>query len=184
VRATRLLERGGGPLHAGVRRLGELERRIAENLTADLRVERLAERVGMSPSNLARRYTETRKRTCASPILRPSVNNHPDVPTADQTKTSRRSMTFEPIAIGDPHEFQTVNGCNWRGCDKNESTGTTPAARLQASIPRRGAAGGPSRACALAKLVLCENSADAGSRDNRRIRGSRRRLVAPELGPT
>jgi transcriptional regulator GlxA family with amidase domain len=46
-----------------VRRLGELERWIAENLTADLRVERLAERVGMSPRNFARRYTETRKRT-------------------------------------------------------------------------------------------------------------------------
>ena len=44
---------------------GELERWIAENLTADLRVERLAERVGMSPRNFARRYTETRKRTPA-----------------------------------------------------------------------------------------------------------------------
>ncbi|MGH9200084.1 MAG: GlxA family transcriptional regulator [Vicinamibacterales bacterium] len=41
----------------------ELERWIVENLTADLRVDRLAERVGMSPRNFARRYTETRKRT-------------------------------------------------------------------------------------------------------------------------
>src|SRR5262249_50875416 len=40
----------------------ELERWIAENLTADLRVERLAERAGMSPRNFARRYRETRKR--------------------------------------------------------------------------------------------------------------------------
>jgi transcriptional regulator GlxA family with amidase domain len=44
---------------------GELERWIAENLTADLRVERLADRVGMSPRNFARRYTETRRRTPA-----------------------------------------------------------------------------------------------------------------------
>jgi transcriptional regulator GlxA family with amidase domain len=41
----------------------ELERWIAENLTADLRVERLAERAGMSPRNFARRYTELRGRT-------------------------------------------------------------------------------------------------------------------------
>ena len=41
----------------------ELERWIAEHLTADLRVERLAERVGMSPRNFARRYRETRKRS-------------------------------------------------------------------------------------------------------------------------
>jgi transcriptional regulator GlxA family with amidase domain len=47
---------------------GELERWIAENLTADLRVERLAERVGMSPRNFARRYTETRKRTPARAV--------------------------------------------------------------------------------------------------------------------
>ena len=46
----------------------ELERWIAENLTADLRVERLAERVGMSPRNFARRYTETRRRTPARAV--------------------------------------------------------------------------------------------------------------------
>ena len=46
----------------------ELERWIAENLTADLRVERLAERAGMSPRNFARRYTETRKRTPARAV--------------------------------------------------------------------------------------------------------------------
>src|SRR5215475_9434885 len=46
----------------------ELERWMAENLTADLRVERLAERVGMSPRNFARRYTETRKRTPARAV--------------------------------------------------------------------------------------------------------------------
>jgi len=73
VRATRLLHKHDPSaialynctldLSQGVRRLGELERWIAENLTADLRVERLAERVGMSPRNFARRYTETRKRT-------------------------------------------------------------------------------------------------------------------------
>jgi transcriptional regulator GlxA family with amidase domain len=46
----------------------ELERWIVENLAADLRVERLAERVGMSPRNFARRYTETRKRTLARAV--------------------------------------------------------------------------------------------------------------------
>jgi transcriptional regulator GlxA family with amidase domain len=44
---------------------GELEQWIGENLTADLRVEHLADRVGMSPRNFARRYTETRRRTPA-----------------------------------------------------------------------------------------------------------------------
>ena len=43
----------------------DLERWIAEHLTADLRVERLAERAGMSPRNFARRYTAERKRTPA-----------------------------------------------------------------------------------------------------------------------
>ena len=46
----------------------ELERWIVENLTADLRVERLAERAGMSPRNFARRYTETRQRTPARAV--------------------------------------------------------------------------------------------------------------------
>src|SRR5262245_61661247 len=46
----------------------ELERWIAENLTADLRVERLAERAGMSARNFARRYRETRKRSPARAI--------------------------------------------------------------------------------------------------------------------
>jgi transcriptional regulator GlxA family with amidase domain len=46
----------------------ELERWIAENLTADLRVERLAERAGMSPRNFARRYAETRGRTPARAV--------------------------------------------------------------------------------------------------------------------
>ena len=46
----------------------ELERWIVENLTADLRVERLAARAGMSPRNFARRYTETRKRTPARAV--------------------------------------------------------------------------------------------------------------------
>lgn len=44
---------------------GELERWIGEHLSADLRVDRLADRVGMSPRNFARRYTETRGRTPA-----------------------------------------------------------------------------------------------------------------------
>jgi len=39
----------------------ELERWIAENLTADLRVESLAQRTGMSPRNFARRYREARR---------------------------------------------------------------------------------------------------------------------------
>jgi transcriptional regulator GlxA family with amidase domain len=46
----------------------ELERWIAENLNADLRVERLAERAGMSPRNFARRYRETRKRSPARAV--------------------------------------------------------------------------------------------------------------------
>jgi transcriptional regulator GlxA family with amidase domain len=46
----------------------ELERWIAEHLTADLRVENLAQRVAMSPRNFARRYTETRKRTPARTV--------------------------------------------------------------------------------------------------------------------
>ena len=47
---------------------GELEHWISENLTADLRVERLADRAGMSPRNFARRYRETRKRTPARAV--------------------------------------------------------------------------------------------------------------------
>jgi transcriptional regulator GlxA family with amidase domain len=46
----------------------ELERWIVEHLTADLRVECLAEQVGMSPRNFARRYTESRKRTPARAV--------------------------------------------------------------------------------------------------------------------
>jgi transcriptional regulator GlxA family with amidase domain len=46
----------------------ELERWIAENVAADLRVEQLAERAGMSPRNFARRYTEARKRTPARAV--------------------------------------------------------------------------------------------------------------------
>jgi transcriptional regulator GlxA family with amidase domain len=46
----------------------ELERWIAENLTADLRIERLAERAGMSPRNFARQYREARKRTPARSV--------------------------------------------------------------------------------------------------------------------
>ncbi len=46
----------------------DLERWISENLTADLRVERLADRAGMSPRNFARRYTEARKRTPARAV--------------------------------------------------------------------------------------------------------------------
>ena len=47
---------------------GELERWIAEHLTADLRNERLAERAGMSPRNFARRYRETRRRSPARAV--------------------------------------------------------------------------------------------------------------------
>jgi transcriptional regulator GlxA family with amidase domain len=46
----------------------ELERWIAENVIADLRVERLAERAGMSPRNFARRYKEKRQRTPARAV--------------------------------------------------------------------------------------------------------------------
>jgi transcriptional regulator GlxA family with amidase domain len=46
----------------------DLERWISENLTVDLRVERLAERAGMSPRNFARRYAAERKRTPARAV--------------------------------------------------------------------------------------------------------------------
>jgi transcriptional regulator GlxA family with amidase domain len=46
----------------------ELERWIAENLSEDLSVERLADRAAMSPRNFARRYTEARKRTPARAV--------------------------------------------------------------------------------------------------------------------
>jgi transcriptional regulator GlxA family with amidase domain len=46
----------------------ELERWIAENLSEDLSVERLAERAAMSPRNFTRRYTEARKRTPARAV--------------------------------------------------------------------------------------------------------------------
>jgi transcriptional regulator GlxA family with amidase domain len=45
-----------------------LDRWIAENLTGDLRVERLAERASMSPRNFARRYKENCKRTPARAV--------------------------------------------------------------------------------------------------------------------
>jgi transcriptional regulator GlxA family with amidase domain len=45
-----------------------LERWIAENLTEDLRVERLAERAGMSARNFARRYAEARNTTPARAV--------------------------------------------------------------------------------------------------------------------
>lgn len=41
---------------------------IADNLTADLRVEELADRVGMSPRNFARRYTSVMKTTPAKAV--------------------------------------------------------------------------------------------------------------------
>jgi transcriptional regulator GlxA family with amidase domain len=48
--------------------LGELEIWIAEHLTADLRVEALADRVNMSPRNFARLYSKTRGRTPAKAV--------------------------------------------------------------------------------------------------------------------
>jgi len=68
---------GGQPQHSALLSLqeqsttdafGELERWIAENLTADLRVEHLAERAGMSPRNFARRYRQARQRTPARAV--------------------------------------------------------------------------------------------------------------------
>lgn len=47
---------------------GDLERWIAENLAADLKVELLAERVHMSPRNFARVYAEKRGRTPAKAV--------------------------------------------------------------------------------------------------------------------
>jgi transcriptional regulator GlxA family with amidase domain len=49
-------------------RFAALERWIAENLTEDLRVERLAEKAGMSARNFARRYAEARKVTPARAV--------------------------------------------------------------------------------------------------------------------
>ena len=49
-------------------RFDQLERWILENLTEDLRIERLAERVGMSPRNFARIYRQERGRTPAKVV--------------------------------------------------------------------------------------------------------------------
>ena len=49
-------------------RFAALERWIAENLSEDLRVERLAEKAGMSARHFARRYAETRKMTPARAV--------------------------------------------------------------------------------------------------------------------
>jgi transcriptional regulator GlxA family with amidase domain len=46
----------------------DLDRWIAENLTADLRIEVLAKRVGMSPRHFARVYTKKRGRTPARAV--------------------------------------------------------------------------------------------------------------------
>lgn len=46
----------------------QLDRWIAQNLTADLRVEALAERVRMSPRNFARAYVRRRGRTSAKTV--------------------------------------------------------------------------------------------------------------------
>ncbi len=49
-------------------RFDQLDRWILENLTEDLRIERLAERVGMSPRNFARVYRQERGRTPAKVV--------------------------------------------------------------------------------------------------------------------
>ena len=49
-------------------RFAALDRWIAENLAEDLRVERLAEKAGMSARNFARRYAEARKMTPARAV--------------------------------------------------------------------------------------------------------------------
>jgi transcriptional regulator GlxA family with amidase domain len=49
-------------------RFAELDRWIAENLTEDLRVERLAEKAGMSARHFARRYAEARQMTPARAV--------------------------------------------------------------------------------------------------------------------
>jgi transcriptional regulator GlxA family with amidase domain len=49
-------------------RFAQLDRWIAENLTQDLRVERLAERAGMSARNFARRYAQARNTTPARAV--------------------------------------------------------------------------------------------------------------------
>ncbi|HZF30656.1 MAG TPA: helix-turn-helix domain-containing protein [Gammaproteobacteria bacterium] len=54
---------GCGPSESATDELTELERWIAENLTANLSVEALAERAHMSPRNFARVYTARRNRT-------------------------------------------------------------------------------------------------------------------------
>ena len=49
-------------------RFAALERWITENLAEDLRVERLAEKAGMSARHFARRYAEARKMTPARAV--------------------------------------------------------------------------------------------------------------------
>jgi transcriptional regulator GlxA family with amidase domain len=64
----------------------ELERWIAEHVAEDLRVERLAERAGMSPRNFARRYAEVRKRTPGT-----RGGKHPGRRGAARTRRDQRS---------------------------------------------------------------------------------------------
>jgi transcriptional regulator GlxA family with amidase domain len=74
----------------------ELERWIAEHLTADLRVERLAERAGMSPRNFARRYRETRKRSPARTVesIRVDAARRALEETADRIEDIARRCGF------------------------------------------------------------------------------------------
>jgi transcriptional regulator GlxA family with amidase domain len=72
----------------------ELERWIAENLSEDLSVERLAERAAMSPRNFARRYTEERKRTPAR-----AVREHSGRCCSARPRRDRRSNRCHSSAL-------------------------------------------------------------------------------------
>jgi len=75
---------------------GNLEQWIAENLTGDLRVEALAERVNMSPRNFARHYAKTRGRTPAKAVeaIRVDAARRRLEETPDRLKTVAQACGF------------------------------------------------------------------------------------------
>lgn len=77
-------------------RFVELDRWIAEHPKEDLRVERLAERVGMSPRNFARRYVEARRRTPSRAVemIRVDVARRRLEGTRDRIDTIARACGF------------------------------------------------------------------------------------------
>jgi hypothetical protein len=94
-------------------------------------------------------------RRCGSPIFRPSANRVADVPTADQTKTSRLTVRVVPICESATRSSLTrsmIAVGPARGIRIACSTHTVN--RPHAYILRRGPAVAPSHACAVATVIL------------------------------